>query len=113
MATLDTVRKIALALPGMEEGTSYGTPGFRTSGKFVARMWEDGETLVLKIGFEERDMLLQSQPDVYFNTDHYRSYPSVLVHLPLIDDDELKDIIEQAWRKAATKRALLQYDRNA
>ena len=43
--TLATVRRLALAFPGVEEGLSYGTPGFRVRGKFLARLWEDGETL--------------------------------------------------------------------
>jgi hypothetical protein len=44
--TLATVRQLALAFPGVEEGFSYGTPGFRVRGKFLARLWEDGETLI-------------------------------------------------------------------
>ena len=50
MATFDTVREIALSLPGVEEGTSYGTAAFRVRGKFLARLREDGETLALRIG---------------------------------------------------------------
>ena len=41
-----TVRRIALAFPGVEEGPCYGTPGFRVRGKFLARMKEDGETAI-------------------------------------------------------------------
>jgi hypothetical protein len=46
--TRETVRRLALAFPGVEEGPSYGTPGFRVQGKFLARLWEDGEILVVK-----------------------------------------------------------------
>ena len=35
-ATLATVRRLALALPGVAEGLSYGTPGFRVRNKFMA-----------------------------------------------------------------------------
>jgi hypothetical protein len=52
MATFDTVREIALSLPGVEEGTSYGTAAFRVRGKFLARLREDGETLALRIGMD-------------------------------------------------------------
>lgn len=45
-----TVRRLALALPGVEEGPCYGTPGFRVKGRFLARLWEDGETLVVSGG---------------------------------------------------------------
>jgi len=43
---LQTVRRIAVAFPGVEEGPCYGTPGFRVRGKFLARMKEDGETAI-------------------------------------------------------------------
>jgi hypothetical protein len=46
-----TVRKIALALPGVEAGTSFGTPAFHVRGKFLARLREDGETLVVKCDY--------------------------------------------------------------
>ena len=97
------VRELFRALPGVEEGTSYGTPGFRVRRKFLARLKEDGETLVVRIGFERRDMLMQSNPDVFFITDHYRGYPSILVRLPLVDPRELEDLIGDAWREAAAR----------
>ncbi len=53
--TLTEVRRLLLALPGVEEGPCYGTPGFRVRGRFLARLWEDGETLVVKCGADERD----------------------------------------------------------
>ena len=43
----DDVRKIAAPLPGMEEGPCYGTPAFRMRKRLIARLKEDGETLVL------------------------------------------------------------------
>ena len=80
--TLTTVRRLALAFPGVEEGLSYGTPGFRVRGRFLARMWEDGETLVVKCGDIERDFRMKADPETFFVTDHYRGYPTVLVRLP-------------------------------
>jgi hypothetical protein len=99
-----TVRQIALALPGMEEGTSYGTPAFRVGKKFLARLWEDGEVLVVKIGFDEREILMKADPETFFITDHYRGYPSVLVRLASVDPDDLREVLEQAWRQHAPKR---------
>src|SRR5437016_5947075 len=48
---MDRLRPIALALPGMTEGTSYGTPGFHVNKKFIARLEEDGITLVIRTFF--------------------------------------------------------------
>jgi hypothetical protein len=102
--TFETVREIALALPGVEEGTSYGTPAFRVRGKFFVRLWEDGETLVVKAGFDAREILLQTDPATFFTTDHYAGYPSVLVRLPVVAREVLENVLEEAWRYNAPKR---------
>jgi hypothetical protein len=106
----ETVRRLALALPGVEEGVSYGTPALRVRAKFLARLREDGETLALRIGFDERELLLAADPEVFFLTDHYRGYPSVLVRLARASEDVLREVLEQAWRKAAPKRLVAAHD---
>lgn len=110
MADLSSVRRLAALLPGVEEGTSYGTPAWRVRGKFFARMREDGETLVVKVEPEEKPLLMASEPDVFYETDHYRGHALVLVRLPAIDEDELAEVVEDAWRRAAPKRLLRERD---
>src|SRR5262245_24398258 len=102
--TQETVREIFKALPGVEEGPCYGTPGWRVKKKFLARLKEDGETLVVKVGFEERDILLAADPDVFFITDHYVGYPTVLLRLGKIRKPLLADVLERAWRRIAPPR---------
>ena len=104
--TFDTVRQIAGSFPGVEEGTAYGTPAFRVGKHFLARLREDGESLAVKCGFEERDSRLQANPKSFFTTDHYRGYPTVLVRLATVSPDDLRDLFEEAWRRLATKRML-------
>ena len=58
--TYDTVRKLALALPGVEEGTSYGTPALKVRGKLFVRLKEDGETIVLRSDSFDRAHLLET-----------------------------------------------------
>jgi hypothetical protein len=108
--TLATVRRLALAFPEVEEGTSYGTPGFRVGKKFLARLWEDGETLVVKCGDDERDFRMKADPDTFFITDHYRGYPTVLVRLGRVTKEDLKAVLEEAWRRQAPKRLVREYD---
>jgi len=108
--TFDTVRQIAGALPGVEEGTSYGTPALRVRGKFFVRLREDGESLVVKVGHDERDMLLAADPKVFFITDHYVGYPAVLVRLSVIDADLLRSVLEDAWRRVAPQRLVTAHD---
>ncbi len=102
--TYETVREIALALPGVEEGPCYGTPGLRVRGKLIARLWEDGETLVLKVGFDAREMLMAANPETFYITDHYVGHPYVLVRMPQVRREQIEHLIEEAWRLNAPKR---------
>ncbi len=104
--TFETLRALALALPGVEEGTSYGTPAFKVKGKLLARLWEDGDTLVIKVGFDAREILMQADPGTYFNTAHYDGYPSVLVRLSRIAPDALAEALDTAWRFNAPRKLL-------
>jgi hypothetical protein len=108
--TLATVRRLALAFPGVEEGLSYGTPGFRVRGKFLARLWEDGETLVVKCGDNERDFRMKAAPATFFITEHSRGYPTVLVRLARVREDDLQVVLEEAWRRQAPRRLVKEYD---
>ncbi|HEY2291641.1 MAG TPA: MmcQ/YjbR family DNA-binding protein [Thermoanaerobaculia bacterium] len=108
--TYETVREIALALPGVEEGPCYGTPGLRVRGKLFARLWEDGETLVLKVGFDAREMLMAANPETFYITDHYTGHPYVLVRLPKVGREQIEHLIEEAWRLNAPKRLVAEYE---
>ena len=102
--TAQTVRELALSLPDVQEGPSYGTPGFRIRGKLFARLHQDGESLVLKVEFDLRDFLMQADPATFYITDHYRGYPMVLVRLSTVRRDQLAELLEEACRTAAPKR---------
>jgi hypothetical protein len=94
--TFDTVRELALALPGVEDGTSYGTPALKAKKKLMIRLREDGD-VVFVLGFDKRDLLMAARPEAFFTTDHYRDYPSVLVHLDKVTIGELRDCVQWAW----------------
>jgi len=58
---------------------------------------------------DDKHFLMQSAPHIYFETDHYKDYPAVLVRLNVIDPDELKDRIEKTWMSHASKKMLDEY----
>ena len=97
------VCEFAKALRGVEEGTSYGTPALKVKKKLMARLWEDGETLVLLTTLAGRERLLAAAPEALFLTDHYLKYPWILVRLPMVERAFLCELIEEAWRLAAEK----------
>ena len=103
---VETLRRIALSFPGVEEGTSYGTLAFRVSKEFLCRMKEDGESLAIRMDFAEREMLIEGEPETFYITDHYRNYDMVLIHLSKVHSEELKRIFSNAWRRYAGKRRL-------
>jgi hypothetical protein len=109
MVTFETVRQLALALPEVEESTSYGTPAFKVRKKLFVRLREEG-VLVVKCDLVYKDILLQSQPDAYFTTPHYDGYPAILVHLDAVDEDDLRDLLADAWRMTAPKRLVTAHE---
>jgi hypothetical protein len=98
------VRKAAKAtrLPGIAEATSYGTPSLKVAGKFLMRM-KDAETFVFSCGADEKAMLMEAAPSLYFETDHYVGYPLVLVRAAA-SDAELAVCVTRAWHAQAPQK---------
>jgi hypothetical protein len=101
--TFKDVRRLVSSLKGVEEGTSYGTPAFKIGGKLIARLKEDGESLVVGTTFEEREEMMAAEPETYYITDHYLKYPWVLVRLSRVSPDALRDLLNRALRLASAK----------
>jgi hypothetical protein len=104
--TFETVRRLALRLPDVEEGLCYATPAFRVQKKLIARLWEDGGTLVVRTDFDTREALMAADPGTFFITDHYRGYPWILVRLERVEKSNLRRLLEDAWKKSASRRLL-------
>jgi hypothetical protein len=98
--TLESVRRMALALEKVEEGTSYGTAAFKVGGALIARLREDLDSLVVRSDFEQRAELMAADPETYYITDHYLNYEWVLVRLRRVHPDALRDLLRGAWRAA-------------
>lgn len=101
--TFADARKMLLSLPGVEE-LCYGTPGFHVRKKLLARLKEDGGTLVVAADFDEREALMAVDPESFFFTEHYRNYKYVLVSLAKVDPGLLASVLENGWRQRAPKR---------
>ena len=105
----DTVRKIGLTLPGVEESTAYGSPALKVHRNLLAsvpahRSAEPG-SLVVRVDFDDRAELLAADPDVYYVTDHYLNYTSVLVRLSRVTHDVLRDLLGMAHKFVTARRA--------
>jgi len=102
--TFEQVRKMALKMEDVEDAQSYGTAGLKVRGNLMARLKEDGETLVLATTFEEREGLMAEEGETYFITDHYLNYPWVLVRLKRVKPEAMRELVARAWRLAGEKK---------
>ena len=105
--TFDTVRTICLAMPDVEDGTTYGSPAFKVKGKMFAcvaihKSAEPG-SLVVRVSVDERERMITAEPDVYYVKEHYVPYPVVLVRLARIHPDSLRDLLHMGARFVLSK----------
>ena len=105
--TFDTVRRIALALPHVEEGTMYGSPALKVRGRLLACLpvhkSAEPDSLAICINFDQRAELLEAAPESYYLTDHYVNYPIVLLRLSQIHRDSLRDLLGMACLSVSAK----------
>jgi hypothetical protein len=87
----------ARRLPAVMRASSEGLPSLKVGGKTVARL-KDAATLVLLCPSEQKTLLMEISPGIYFETDHYVGYPAVLIRLDTVGDEELSLRLEDAWR---------------
>jgi hypothetical protein len=108
--TFAALKKLALALPGVEESTSYGTPAFKVCGKFLTRLHDEEPALVFKVSsIAERDRLLQQDPAVFYITEHYRNYAALLVRLATGRPAVIAQLLEDSWLREAPRRLLAEF----
>lgn len=121
MASLEAVRRLAMALPGSEERTSRGLLQWRVGGRLF--VWErplrarEVEELgaaapggpILGARVEHliaKEALLADDPRVFFTTSHFDGNASVLVRLEQISADDLEEIVSEAWFARAPPKLL-------
>ena len=100
----DDVRELAAGLPGVEHAQGRGAPCLKVNGKLLTcpALHESAEahSLVVKIAREQRAKLMAEDPDVYYVTEHYVDYPTVLVRMARIRRAALRDVLNLAWQLA-------------
>ena len=109
--TPDEMRDICLSFPGASEGASYGKPAFLVNKKFFTRLRREDQSVVLmEIPFDEREMLMQAEPDTFHFTAHYKDYPSILARIATLHPGSFRAFLERRWRKIAPKGAVKAWD---
>ena len=102
---IDDVREVAGMLPDIEISTARGVTSLKFRGKLLAcpatHQSAEPNSLVVKIGFDDRAALISADPDVYYVTEHYVNYPSILVRLSRLHFDALRDLLVMACRSSS------------
>ena len=106
--TLETAFDIGLALPDVERTVAWGSPALKVRGQLMAvvptNKSAEPDSLVVCVPLEQRDQLIDAEPDIYYVKPHYESGAVVLVRLKRIHIDALRDLMLMAWKTASAKR---------
>jgi hypothetical protein len=105
---------LALSLPEAEGGVHHGQAGFSVGGKgfawsYLARASPKAKrvlvpgVIAIRCRIETKELLIEAAPERFFDDDHYRGYPAVLVRLAEIETEELAGLLREAWRLVAPK----------
>ena len=105
-----TVRRIAGSFPEVDADLE-GRPVWRVRGKaFAWRARErDGGGLAVRVDRDEKQLILDGNPDVYYVTPHYNGYPGVIIQVSAIGKEELFERLEDAWLIQAPKKLAADY----
>jgi len=100
----EDVAAIGERLPGVEVGTWYGTPGLKLGSRGFCRLRTNPDALVVRVAdLDDKEALLEGNPEIFFTTPHYEDSPHVLVRLDRVEPGQLAELIEDAWRSRGGK----------
>jgi hypothetical protein len=104
MVTAAQWRKLALSMPEAEEKAHFGNPDFRVRNKIFCGMQADGTIANLKLSPEAQSMLLEARPEAFYPAAGawgVRGWTHVRLREARLD--ELRPLVEDAWRAVAPK----------
>jgi hypothetical protein len=114
MVSTADFRKLALALPGVEEKSHFGKPDFRVDGKIFAGLSVDGTSGNLKMQPELQAMALAARPKAFSPAaGAWGSAGWTLIELAHVRHGELENVLLEAWRLIAPARRVAAYDASA
>jgi hypothetical protein len=117
MVDHDTLRRLAAALPEVVVKADGASLRVELGGKGVAwpylarpapkapRVRIDG-VIAIRCAIARKELLIEAAPDTFFDDDHYRGYPAVLVRLASADEAQVASLLREGWKIQASKTLL-------
>jgi hypothetical protein len=120
MVDTPAIRRMATALPEARDASSERALAFEVGGKGFAWTYMERlapgkprqprlDVLAVRCPLEKKEMLIAAAPERFFDDDHYRGYPAVLVRLARIDEDELRALLADGWALSAPRSLVRRY----
>ena len=125
MLTLDDVAAMAMELPEVTEGVSWGHRTWSVGKKSF--VWErpftkadikrygdepvpQGELVGVRVeDLHEKEALLETGTKGVFTIEHFNNYPAVLIQLSKVTKRDLRELIVNAWLAVAPAKLAKEY----
>jgi hypothetical protein len=93
----------ACALPDVEMAPFYGTPCPKVNGKAFVSPGREAGSFHVMCPIEEKELLLETDPGIFWQTPHYEGWPGLLVRFAPADPGHVAGVIRRAWWDRAKK----------
>jgi hypothetical protein len=110
MSSGDELRRIALSLPEAEERETWGSATFRVRGKIFVIMSDDGAGASVKATRDEQSALIAEDPETFTFPAYVGQHGWIGVDVHRIGAEHLRELLTEAWRMTAPKRAVRAFD---
>ena len=97
------VSAFALALPETELSTSYGKPAVKVRSKAFLYPGREQGSFAVASPLPEKELLIETDPATFWETDHYRGWPAVLIRYDSAERERIETVIQRAWWDRAGK----------
>ena len=116
-----TLERLALSLPEAGGGPQGDRVAYTVAGKGFAWTYLEHiaprkprrarpDVIAVRCPIETKEMLIEAAPERFFDDDHYRGFPAVLVRLAATDEDELLGLLWGGWRAVAPRTLVKRID---
>jgi hypothetical protein len=102
--TWETIVAHALRLPGAEPGSHYGTPTVKANGRALIGIGREAGSFVLHVDPATKLLLIETDPGTYWESPHYRGWPSVLVRYDSAAPDRVLEMVDKAYQIAMASK---------